>query len=229
MRINEFFNHIFYINLDHRIDRKQEFEQEMEKIRVKEYTRIPGLYPGSIIPNEPLGRNLHIACGKVHKSIIQFAYDNDLDNVLIFEDDVFFTEDSLSTIEKSLDDLSKIDDWDLFYLSGIIIDDSLKYVTDNLVNANTVLTNHAYAVNKRAYKSILTYNPEIDCAIDGWYGQQTNDSLIIGSKFKKYLIYPLIAYQRHSLSDIDVNDQGIFSYGHGVDPYHRSYNKPIIK
>lgn len=229
MKIENFFDEIVYINLDHRTDRKQEFETEIKKLGITNYTRIPGIYPGPLIPDEPLNRNRHIACGTVHKNIVQYAKDNKLNNILIFEDDVTFTKDSLHIIEKSLDDLSKINDWDLFYVSGIVIDTSLQYVTDNLVNVNTLLTNHAYAINHKAYELILTYNPKIDCAIDGWYGQQTDDSLIIGSRFKKYLIYPLVAYQRYSLSDIDFNSHGIASYGHGLDPYYQSYSKPVIK
>ena len=229
MKIENFFDEIVYINLDHRTDRKQEFETEIKKLGITNYTRIPGIYPGPLIPNEPLNRNRHIACGTVHKNIVQYAKDNKLNNILIFEDDVTFTKDSLHIIEKSLDDLSKINDWDLFYVSGIVIDTSLQYVTDNLVNVNTLLTNHAYAINHKAYELILTYNPKIDCAIDGWYGQQTDDSLIIGSRFKKYLIYPLVAYQRYSLSDIDFNSYGIASYGHGLDSYYQSYSKPVIK
>jgi GR25 family glycosyltransferase involved in LPS biosynthesis len=148
---------------------------------------------------------------------------------LIFEDDVIIYENGLKNIEKALDDISKIRNWDMLYLSGLVIDNNLKYITDNLVKANIILTGHAYAVNKCAYDRILKYDPELDCAIDGWYGQQAKEGGELGSLFNKYLVYPLSMHQRHSVSDIDISDNGIPSNGHGLAPYIATYSKPIIK
>lgn len=233
MKIENFFDEIVYINLDHRADRKQEFETEMEKSGIINYTRIPGIYPGPVIPNEPLGRNRHIACGTVHKNIVQYAKDNKLNNILIFEDDTSFynegDEPGITIIEKALDDLSKIKDWDLFYLSGLIVDEKLNLVTKNLIKARTVLTTHAYAINSKAYDKILKYNPSIDCAIDGWYGQQSIDNVEIGTLFSKYVVYPLAVHQRLSLSDCDINSEGNHTMGHGLGVYFDCYSKKINK
>jgi GR25 family glycosyltransferase involved in LPS biosynthesis len=231
MKINEFFNHIFYINLDHRIDRKQEFEQEMEKYGISNYTRVPGIL-ATPMEGIALGRTRHIACGTAHKQIVQNAKNLNLDKILIFEDDVSFyneEEEGIKIIEKSLDDLDKIPHWDLFYLSGLIIDEKLNLVTDNLIKARTVLTTHAYAINSSAYDKILKYNPLIDSAIDGWYGQQSIDNIEIGTLFTKYVAYPLAIHQRFSLSDCDINEEGKSSMGHGLGVYFDCYSKPKIK
>lgn len=229
MKIQDFFDKIVYINLDHRTDRRELFEQEMTNLGIDTYIRIPGLYADNTEEETNKGRSRHIACGTVHRSIIESAKDGNLDNILIFEDDVTFVENSLEVIEKALDTLQNVDDWDLLYLSGIVIDKELKYFSQNLVNANTILANHAYAINKRAYDRALAYRPKTDCAIDGWFGQQTNNNLVTGSKFKKYLVYPLTCHQRYILSDIDFNSEGVPSHGHGIDPYITTYSKAVVK
>lgn len=230
MKINEYFNHIFYINLEHRKDRKQEFEAEMASNGVHSYVRVPGIL-ATPIEGVELGRTRHIACGKVHRQIVENAKQQNLDKILIFEDDVSFynegEQSGVKIIEKALDDLSKIDDWDLFYISGLIIDEKLNLVTDNLVKARTVLTTHAYAIHSRAYDRVLRYNPLSDCAIDGWFGQQSVDNIEIGTLFNKYVVYPLSIYQRSSISDCDVDRDGNPSMGHGLHVYHHCYSKPI--
>jgi hypothetical protein len=232
MRLQDYFSKIVYINLDHRTDRKQEFENEMVSMGVTNYTRIPGTLP-VITEGITEGRSRHIACGTTHIEIVKQAKKDNLDNILIFEDDVCLYNENekpgIEIIESALDDLSKIADWDLFYLSGLIIDKELNLVTPNLIKARTVLTTHAYAINKQAYDLVLRYVPETDCAIDGWYGQQNKQGEDIGTLFTKYVIYPLSIYQRLSLSDCDINAEGIASMGHGMGPYYDSYSKPIIK
>jgi GR25 family glycosyltransferase involved in LPS biosynthesis len=232
MKISSYFKNIVYINLDHRTDRKQEFENEMVSMGVTNYTRVPGTLP---VMQEGIaeGRARHIACGTTHIEIVKQAKEKNLDNILIFEDDVCLYNDGdkpgIEIIESALDDLSKIDDWDIFYLSGIIIDSSLNLVTPNLIKPRTVLTTHAYAINKQAYDKVLRYNPQLDSAIDGWYGQQSIDNIEIGTLFTKYVVYPLSVHQRISLSDCDVNAEGKASMGHGLGPYYDSYSKSIIK
>jgi hypothetical protein len=140
-----------------------------------------------------------------------------------------YIKTSDTRLEKALDDLDKIPHWDLFYLSGLIIDEKLNLVTDNLIKARTVLTTHAYAINSSAYDKILKYNPLIDSAIDGWYGQQSIDNIEIGTLFTKYVAYPLAIHQRFSLSDCDINEEGKSSMGHGLGVYFDCYSKPKIK
>jgi len=235
MKIEEYFKHIYYINLDKRVDRREEFEKEMASVGIKNYERVPGIQTKDIegLDGLSIGVSRHRACGTVHKNLIQKAKDSNFENILIFEDDACFynegKDNGIDIIEKALDFLSTNNDWDLFYLSGLIIDDELELVSDNIVKANTVLTTHAYAINKKAYDRILKYNPGTDCAIDGWYGQQADESGVIGSKFKKYVVYPLAMTQRDSISDCDIDSNGNPTRGHGIYVYYNCYSKPIIK
>jgi GR25 family glycosyltransferase involved in LPS biosynthesis len=72
-------DHIFYINLDKRLDRKNEIEEEMKKMNlsVERFRAIP-FSPGIV------------GCGYSHMNVLRLAKDRGYKNVLIFEDDFQF-------------------------------------------------------------------------------------------------------------------------------------------
>jgi GR25 family glycosyltransferase involved in LPS biosynthesis len=76
-------DHIFYINLDKRVDRKELFEAELAK-----YGLIAERFPGIYYP-QPRGI---VGCGKSHLQILELAKLRKYKNVLIFEDDFYFAE-----------------------------------------------------------------------------------------------------------------------------------------
>jgi hypothetical protein len=76
---NNIFDEVFYINLEHRVDRKLEIESELDKIGLK-YKRF----------NAIKNKNGAIGCAKSHLELIKYARDNKLKNILIFEDDFQF-------------------------------------------------------------------------------------------------------------------------------------------
>ena len=228
MKINEFFTRGVYINLDERLDRKLEFLNEMRNVGLENFFgRVSGVLAVDKGYEFPC-RAGHIACGTAHRNIIQYAKDLDLDNVLILEDDAMFYGKGINAIEQALDELQYFDDWDIIYLGGIIIDEKLNMVSEHLLSPRTVLTGHAYGVNKRAYDRFLKYNPETDSALDGWLGNQCLDSQELGTLFKKCVVYPLGMVQRTSMSNIDIQ-QGKYTNGTGLFPYLHSFTKEIIR
>lgn len=76
---------VLYINLKHRIDRRQNILKELEKIGVdmSKVHRIDAV-------EEKL--NGHLGCGKSHCKTLEYAIENNYDNVLILEDDFRFTQ-----------------------------------------------------------------------------------------------------------------------------------------
>ena len=77
---------VYYMNLDHREDRKAQIESELDKLGVPESkrVRISGVYkPGFGI----------LGCGLAHKKTIETFLASDHKICLIFEDDFQFTED----------------------------------------------------------------------------------------------------------------------------------------
>ena len=87
-------DHIFYINLDHRKDRREEIERELDGFGLK-YERFEAIYtPGFGI----------VGCSYSHLEVLKLARARGYKNVLIFEDDFQFKV-SKSEFE---DDLAKL-------------------------------------------------------------------------------------------------------------------------
>ena len=76
----EYIDHIYYINLDYRLDRKKEFENEMTSFTIdpEKYERISGIH---IPQQEALG------CSLSHKKTIEVFIESSYKNCIIFEDD----------------------------------------------------------------------------------------------------------------------------------------------
>jgi GR25 family glycosyltransferase involved in LPS biosynthesis len=220
MKINEFFEQAFYINLDRRTDRREQFEAEMKAVGLEGWaTRVPGILyeKGYHACSDCDQCDKHAACGRTHREIILQAKANNFKNILILEDDItFYNEGTLpgiEIIERSLDQLSKQSSWDIIHLSGFTTTDELLLVAPNLVTTSTILTTHAYGINHTAYDYLLEYNPKTDCPFDGWMGQRPY--------IKKFLTYPLSIYQREGDSDLDA-----FGRSTGLGPYLDTYKKP---
>jgi glycosyl transferase, family 25 len=77
---------VYYINLDHRTDRKEQFEAEMGKLGVpsSKLQRISGIY------TKEFGI---LGCGLSHKKALETFLASPHTNCLIFEDDFVFTLD----------------------------------------------------------------------------------------------------------------------------------------
>lgn len=243
MKIQNFFTEAFYINLDARPDRREIFEKELKLCGLDTFVKrvsacvpnLEGIDP--ILDNgacTEVGYRKHGACGRSHRNIVEYAKQKNLNNVLIFEDDATFYNDGeiqgITLVEKALDTLSGIPDWDLIYFGALIVGDKIKVPVGNLLEVENVLTTHAWGINKKCYDYILKYRPndgwekEYDSPIDGCLGRHVD--------LKKYLVYPLAMYQREGiLSDCDVrrDKQGkIFGVSTGeVEQWIRNYDKPF--
>lgn len=107
----EFIDCVYYINLDHRLDRKEQFEAEMAKLGVPEskLVRISGIY------NKEFGM---LGCGLSHKKALETFVSSPHKNCLIFEDDFLFTLDMnyVNYLLKSI--FEKEVSYDLVMLAG---------------------------------------------------------------------------------------------------------------
>lgn len=84
---------IFYINLDHRTDRKQEIETELTRFDLK-FERFPAI-------SHKIGG---VGCGTSHMEVIKLAKQRGYRNVMIFEDDIEFIVDK-ETFDKNMQEL----------------------------------------------------------------------------------------------------------------------------
>lgn len=209
MKIESFFEEAFYINVDERLDRQQHMTAELSKHGLEGFVK----RYSAIKPEVKTPQTCVIASGESHRNIIQYAKDKDLNNILIFEDDVFFKPGGMTIIEESLESLSKVD-WDVYYFSSNIFDNPLKLVGENLLRVDGCYCVHAYAVNKKAYDRLLKYNPHTDVPVDAY---------ITSSPFNKYAGYPLAVSQYDSVSD---NVGGFIGYD---SIFEDVYSRPAVK
>jgi len=181
-----FFEDVYYINLDSRIDRRKKFEKRSKDVGIE-----PNRF-SAITPNEgeyPPLRNasdldtlLHkfkVGCTMSHQAVIKIAKENKLNNVLIFEDDCVFLDGFKNELIKYVNELKSLE-WDMFYLGGEPTNYCEK-VTENLYwcNQGGMYAAHAYAVNNSFYDRIISFDP-YNILIDMMYINTSNRKYFLG-------------------------------------------------
>jgi len=189
--------HIFYINLEHRLDRKQHVEAELTKIGLQGYTRFNAIK----MENGALG------CSMSHLKCLQMAKENGWPHVLIVEDDILFLEKDVFI--KQINNFFKnhIDDWDTLLISGNnimpyeLIDDTCVKIFGCQTTTGYLVKSHYYDNVIQNFKMGINYllrQPEMRFlyAIDKfWFALQKVD--------KWMLLTPLTVVQREDYSDIE--------------------------
>ncbi len=105
----EFFSAIYCINLADETDRWRKVSARFERLGISHRVR---RFEG--IRTEP---NRHVGCGLSHRALVAEAKEQGLENVLIFEDNVLFTEDAIAGLQIGLEDLRRLQ-WIFLYLGG---------------------------------------------------------------------------------------------------------------
>jgi hypothetical protein len=101
--------HIFYINLEHRKDRRDQIEHELEIMSLKQNSeRFEAIHkkPGIV------------GCGYSHLAVLKLAKERNYENVLILEDDVILRDDFGIQIEKVYRKINFLTEGYLIFLSG---------------------------------------------------------------------------------------------------------------
>lgn len=188
--------HIFYINLEHRIDRKEHVEIELIKIGLQGFTRFNAIK----MENGALG------CSMSHLKCLQMAKENGWPHVLIVEDDILFLDKDIFI--KQINNFLKnhINDWDTLLISGNNIP-PYERLDDTCIKVTTCQTTTGYLVKSHYYDKLiqnikmgivyLTRRPQQDhlYAIDKfWFTLQRSDNWL--------LLTPLTVVQREDYSDI---------------------------
>jgi len=192
--------HIFYINLEHRKDRKMHVEEQLNVLGFKD--NIIQRFPALQLSNGALG------CSMSHLKCIQTAKDNGWPHVLVCEDDIQFINPELFINQLNLFLSSKKQyDWDLLLLAGNNMFPFEK-TNDYCIQIHHCLTTTGYIVQSHYYdilidnykQGILHLIKEPDnkrsYAIDKyWIKLQEKDNW--------FLIIPPSVVQREDYSDIE--------------------------
>lgn len=190
----------FYINLEHRTDRREHVEQQLASIGLNNVTRF----------NAIKTVNGAIGCSMSHLRILEDADKAGYDHVLIVEDDIKFLDPEL--FKHQINGFFKLRDeegpkhWDVVLLAGNNIP-PYKPIDDTCIQVFSCQTTTGYIVNghyiktlmqniKRGLINLINTNNKPMFAIDRyWFSLQRMGNW--------YLIVPLTVVQRQDYSDIE--------------------------
>lgn len=156
MNIYNYFDKIYCINLDISIDRKEYVSNIFKELNIPvEFYNIKKHENGGLY-----------GCFDSHINIIKYAYENNLENILVFEDDIEPTKSyNIENINKIINFMKKNKEYDIFYLGYLAFKDNSKNksfssifnskkIENNIYKYNPICT-HSICYNRRSYKKIL--------------------------------------------------------------------------
>jgi len=135
------FDKVFYINLDHREDRKEQIENELKKMGIDNFERFPAVkhdYP-------PAGCNLS------HLNVLKIAKEKNYRSIIILEDDFEFLV-SKEEFWKHMD-LIKNMDYDIIMLSYNLMNQ--EDFNDDLFKVIEAQTTSGYLINNTFYDALI--------------------------------------------------------------------------
>lgn len=189
-------DHVYFINLEHRVDRLYMTKQELAKLKPNIGTRFNAIKAASGA----------VGCSMSHIKCLEQAKNNNLPHVFICEDDICFLNPQL--LMKNLQTFCEnIPDWDVLVIGGNTvppyqqIGDYCARVFNNQTLTGYIVREHYYdklIANFREGLKKLIANPENkrEYAIDMyWKRLQTTDLY--------YFITPPTVSQREGFSDIE--------------------------
>ena len=195
---------VYYINLDHRDDRKIEFLREMAKTRINNIHRISAIY------EKDRG---HLGCTKSHIKTLETFINSKYQNCIVFEDDFEFTTDPLVILNEFFKNNIN---YDVCMLSGNVSD--VREISEHnfIKKVYSVQTSSGYMVSKKFAPTLLQNLKEGCEKLEKSYNEGTPEkpyehyyaldqywSLNLQPATNWYIFDPKLGKQRRSYSDID--------------------------
>ena len=188
--------HSFFINLDHRTDRKQHVQKQLRSIGISTPIRFSAIK----LPNGAIG------CGMSHLRCLEHARNNAWDHVLIVEDDIQFLDPTLFVNQINAF-LQNQKEWDVLLLAGNNVP-PYRQVDTTCVQVSFCQTTTGYLVKNHYFETLINNirsgishlirepNNRIMYAIDKFW-------ILLQRQDKWFLIVPLTVTQREDYSDIE--------------------------
>lgn len=198
----EFIEKIIYINLERRVDRKREIENEFKRMNIPESKIIRFNAIEHIDPN--------VGCLLSHANAAKLALEMGLENVLILEDDFNFYDekfvDSIQYFFKKMEGK----EWDVLLLSQNI-KESEEYSPDEESEKFGICLNASNAAGYIMKKNILqeysnlllqSAEPLFRTKMHWVYMNDVVWSTLMKKSKRWYFFYEKLGYQRYSYSDL---------------------------
>lgn len=161
MKFIDFFERAYVINLPERVDRLQAMEKELEKVRMPfkpgKVELFKAIRPDSAGQFKSIG---YRGCFLSHLTILKKAKDLQLNNVLVMEDDLAFSE-HFQKYEDSLIEQLQQTDWDIvqfgYFPEQIAVNPKDSKFATYQKFTGEVIGSHFYAVNGKALDRFINF------------------------------------------------------------------------
>lgn len=199
--IDQFFDRVYYINLDKDTRRNKNILEQFEKFNIKKFTRVPGVIMNHKEVSPLLYRNMleksndkyydgSLGCRAAHLHAIIDAKQNDYKRILILEDDIEFHIDPNELLAGNIGYIS--DQWDFLYFAGL----------EEMMFRGQIILAHAVGISSKIFDDIIMMAEASGMEIDNFYGkimQQMSHNHRHGGQIVTKKIYPFnTVYQNRS-------------------------------
>lgn len=165
MNAFSFFEKIYFINLDERLDRWVKCLDIFREYELNSYERISGVkISEEDFPYLNQKSRSQLGCALSFYKILKNAYDNQFENILIFEDDFYFINSKEITYEILKNSIKSLpEDWDVYYLGANIIYDfcsnPLSIFKQKLFRLNSSYCMHSIGFSKKGISIFIDKFP----------------------------------------------------------------------
>ncbi len=192
MELNDLFDNVYCINLDHRKDRWEECNSHFTKhnIKVERFSAING----KEVAPEGVGKLLPGEVGVIRSNynVIKDAKEKNYKQIVLFEDDV---ELDTEFKKKFFSFYSAVpDNWSFIYMGGNHVGGTIP-INDKIHQVRHSYAIHAICIKNILFDHILELLSKEKIQVDVTYAQ-------LQSVFPSYVFKPHLAWQKDGFSDI---------------------------
>ena len=186
----DFFDRIYCISLEERVDRRQSAAASFAKVG------LTGKVEFVIVQRHPF--NVEQGMYESHITGLRKGLEAGAERIVVFEDDIIFDRFDAEHFQQCPQFLLEHPDWKVLLL-GALIRSSRKTTNPFIQKVGYQSLAHAYALN-RHYAETLAYQPWQGVIIDTLFRPLTDHI---------YAVYPMFAFQNDFSSDNDNKYQGL--------------------
>jgi glycosyl transferase family 25 len=193
INLQKYFDRTYVINLDRRPDRYETFKKEISKYGIEKVERFSAIDGVTLMSNNIPLLSGELGILETHLEIIKKCREDDLQNVLIMEDDVYFNDEILK-IDEYMSSIPK--DWEFIYFGGNhIYGEPPELINDKIIKLNYTVALQCVAINSSIFEVIEAILPKRKKQVDAYYAE-------LHKTFNAYGFYPSMAKQIAGFSDI---------------------------
>ena len=178
----EYFDKFYCISIDERADRRADAKVQFKKVGLADKVEFV------IVQKHP--HNCEEGIYNSHMACIKKGLQTGADNIVIFEDDIFFDRLSPAVLKNCVDFLSGTDHWNALFF-GCLVSNNKKTKNRSVLNIKYRCLAHGYVISRQFAESLIKsqwQETPYDDVLKTWSGQF-------------YAAYPSFAFQSNARTD----------------------------